>query len=240
MHQENAMGPASDAAPVIQISPTLFRNLRCQHCYSNSGPEPSTSGKRSLGSVLLRALLTAVPVLISGLSPAVARADATVVTDKICMPEGTYPMTGGGTTVFPHKTCFSRPVTKAYPWEKKIARAKQSAPDPFNGARVVRYDYHDAQYHCAKPDMRLPTVEELKALFAYANTANSTAAGSKYAIVAPQNDSRYADGLYGWGGGSMYWSHTFAGRGFHKVVNLVNGGVSIDHGSHRNYVSCVR
>ncbi|SIO72624.1 hypothetical protein SAMN05444172_9089 [Burkholderia sp. GAS332] len=234
------MDPASEAASVIQTNPKLFRDLFSQHCYSNSGPELSISGKRSRGFVLLRALLTAMPVLISGLSPAVAWADAAIVADEICMPEGTYPMTGGGTTVFSHKICFSRPVTKADPWEKKITRAKQSVPDPFNGARVVRYDYHDAQYHCAKRDMRLPTVEELKALFAYVNTANSIAAGTKYALVAPKGDSRYADGLYGWGGGSTYWSHTFAGRGFHKVVNLGDGGVAIDHDSHRSYVSCVR
>jgi len=149
-------------------------------------------------------------------------------------------MIGGGTTVFSHKTCFSRPVTIAYPWEKKIARAKQSAPDPFNGARVVRYDYHDALYHCAKRHMRLPTVEEMKALYVYANSGSSTATGSKNAIVAPKNDSRYPGGLYGWGGGSIYWSHTFVGNGVHKVVNLSNGRVSIYHDQHRSYVSCVR
>jgi hypothetical protein len=151
----------------------------------------------------------------------------------------TYPMIGGGTTVFSHgKTCFSRPATTPYPWEKKIARAKN--PDPFNGARVVRYDYHDALYHCAKRRMRLPTVEELKAVFAFANSGNGTATGSKYAIVAPKDDSRYPDGLYGWGGGSVYWSHTFAGKGVHKVVNLADGQVSVDHDSNRRYVSCVR
>jgi hypothetical protein len=199
------------------------------------------SGKWNLRFVLLRALLTAVPVLSSSLSPAAARADAMVATEEICMPEGTYPMIGGGTTVFSHnKTCFSRPVTNTYPWEKKVPRAKKSAPDPFNGARVVRYDYHDALYHCAKRHMRLPTVEELKALFAYANTGNSAATGSKYAIIAPKNDSRYPGGLYGWGGGSIYWSHTLAGKGFHKVVNLSNGRVSIYYDSHKSYVSCVR
>jgi hypothetical protein len=240
MHQENAMSPTNDAASVIQTHPARHRNLRCQHCYLSSGRELFASGKWNLGFTLLRAVLTAVPVLISSLSPAAARADTMVATEEICMPEGTYPMPGGGTTVFSRKTCFSRPVTNAYSWEKKIPRAKLSAPDPFNGARQVRYDYHDALYHCAKSHMRLPTVEELKALFNYANSANSTATGSKYAIVAPKDDSRYPGGLYGWGGGSMYWSHSFGGKGFHKVVNLGNGGVSIDHDSHSGYVSCVR
>ncbi|REE18371.1 hypothetical protein B0G71_1383 [Paraburkholderia sp. BL27I4N3] len=150
-------------------------------------------------------------------------------------------MAGGGTTVFSRdRTCFSRPATTPYPWEKKIARAKQSAPDRFNGARVVRYDYHDALYHCAKRRMRLPTVEELKAVFAFANSGNGTATGNRYAIVAPKDDLRYPGGLYGWGGGSTYWSHTFAGNRVHKVVNLAGGQVSIDHDAHRNYVSCVR
>jgi hypothetical protein len=45
------------------------------------------------------------------------------------------------------------------------ATRKQSAPDPFNGVRVVRYDYHDALYHCAKRDMRLPTVDETEGRF---------------------------------------------------------------------------
>ena len=36
------------------------------------------------------------------------------------------------------------------------------------------------------------------------------------------------------------WSHTFAGKGFHKVVNLDNGRASIDYDSRRSYVSCVR
>lgn len=141
------MDATSDAPRVIQIHPTRCRNVRCQHCSSGSGPEPFASRKWSLRSVLLRVLLTAAPVLISSLSAAAAQTDPMVATEEICMSEGTYPMTGGGTTVFSRRTCFSRPVTIAYPWEKKIARAKRSAPDPFNGARVVRYDYHDAQYH---------------------------------------------------------------------------------------------
>jgi hypothetical protein len=198
-------------------------------------------GKWNLRFVLLPALSTAIPVLSLSLAPVEAWAQAPVATEEICMPEGTYPMIGGGTTVFSRdKTCFSRPATTPYPWEKKIARAKKSAPDPFNGARVVRYDYHDALYHCAKRRMRLPTVEELKAVFAFANSGNGTATGSKYAIVAPKDDSRYPDGLYGWGGGSVYWSHTFAGKGVHKVVNLADGQVSVDHDSNRRYVSCVR
>lgn len=199
------------------------------------------SGKWNRRLVLLRALSIAAPFLSLSLSTAAAGADAMVATEEICMPAGTYPMFGGGTTVFSHnKTCFSRPATDTYPWEKKSLSATKGARDPFNGSRVVRYDYHDALYHCAKRDMRLPTVEELKALFAYANAGNSTATGSKYAIVAPKNDSRYPDGLYGWGGGSIYWSHTFAGKGFHKAVNLGNGRVSIYYDSHKSYVSCVR
>jgi MoaA/NifB/PqqE/SkfB family radical SAM enzyme len=35
----NATGPTGDAVNVIQIHPTLRCNLRCQHCYSSSGPE---------------------------------------------------------------------------------------------------------------------------------------------------------------------------------------------------------
>ncbi|MFM0260273.1 hypothetical protein [Paraburkholderia sediminicola] len=88
--------------------------------------------------------------------------------------------------------------------------------------------------------MRLPTIEELKALFAYTNADNGTATANRYAIVAQGNDSRYPGGLYGWGGASMYWSHTFAGNGVHKVVNLSNGRVSIFHDSQVGYVSCVR
>jgi hypothetical protein len=200
-----------------------------------------TSGKWYLRFVLLRVLLTAVSVMGSGLSYAAAPTDAVVANEEICMAKGTYSMIGGGTTVFSHdKTCFSRPVTTPYPWEKKIARAKRSAPDTFSGARIIRYDYHDALYHCEKRHMRLPAVEELKALFVYANADNGTAAASRYAIVAPKNDSRYPGGLYGWGGASNYWSHTFAGNGFHKVVNLSNGQVSGYYDSRVGYVTCVR
>lgn len=35
------MGPTGDAVNVVQIHPTLRCNLRCQHCYSASGPELS-------------------------------------------------------------------------------------------------------------------------------------------------------------------------------------------------------
>ncbi|MDN7180242.1 hypothetical protein M0D69_20010 [Caballeronia sp. SEWSISQ10-4 2] len=87
--------------------------------------------------------------------------------------------------------------------------------------------------------MRLPAVEELTALFVYANPGDNAAPGSQYAIVAPKDDSRYPGGLYGWGGGSTYWSHTFAGKGSHKVVNLKNGRVSIYYNSRTSYVSCV-
>lgn len=233
------MGPTSDAESVIQIHPRRRRNVRRQRCYSNSRLEAFPSGKWKLRFVLLRALLTVVPVSISSLSLAPARADAMVAAEEICMREGKYPMIGGGTTVFSHKTCFSRPVTNTLPEEKKIPRGKKSPSDPFNGARVVRYDYHEALYHCTKRHMRLPTVEQLQALFEYANSDNSAATRGDYAIVAPKNDSRYPGGLYGWGGGSKYWSHTFAGKGFHKVVDLGNGRVSAYYDSHRSYVSCV-
>ena len=33
------MGPTGDVINVVQIHPTLRCNLRCQHCYSASGPE---------------------------------------------------------------------------------------------------------------------------------------------------------------------------------------------------------
>jgi len=198
------------------------------------------SGKWNLRNARARALLISVVVFSSSLLPTAARANAMVAAEEICLPKGTYPMIGGGTTVFSHdQTCFSRPVTKTFPWEKKIPRANKNASDKFNGARVVRYDYHDALYHCAKRHMRLPAVEELTALFVYGNTGNNAATGSKYAIVAPKDDSRYPGGLYGWGGSSTYWSHTFAGKGFHKIVNLENGEVSIHDDSRTNYVSCV-
>ena len=198
------------------------------------------SGKWNLKSALSRALLTAGVVLGSSLSPTAVRANPMVAAEEICMPKGTYPMTRGGATVFSHdQTCFSRPVSNTFPWEKKIPRANSNTADQFNGARVVRYDYHDALYQCAKRHMRLPAVEELSALFVYANTGNNAATGSKYAIVAPENDSRYPGGLHGWGGSSTYWSHTVAGRGFHEVVNLENGRVSIYYDSRTGYVSCV-
>jgi hypothetical protein len=197
--------------------------------------------KWNVGLVRFRTLLPVLLVMGSILSPVAAQAEAMVPAEKICMPKGTYSMIGGGTTVFSRdKTCFSRPVTSTFPWEKKIPLGKKSPPDPFNGARVVRYDYHDALYHCVKRDMRLPTVEELSALFAYANTSNGTATGGQYAIVARSNDSHYPGGLHGWGGGTTYWSHTFAGKSRHKVVDLGNGQVSVDHDPSKHYVSCVR
>jgi hypothetical protein len=198
------------------------------------------SGKWNLRNALLRALWISVVAFSSSLLPTAARASEMVPAEEICLPKGTYPMIGGGTTVFSHdQTCFSRPVTNTFPWEKKIPRANKSAVDQFNAARVVRYDYHDALYQCAKRHMRLPAVEELSALFVYANTGNNAATESKYAIVAPENNSRYPGGLHGWGGSSAYWSRTFAGRGFHKVVNLKNGRVSIYYDSRTSYVSCV-
>lgn len=159
------------------------------------------------------------------------------------MHQGTYPTTSGSKITFSHdKTCFSRPVVNTFPWEKKIPITSRRAQDQFNKASVVRYDYHDALYHCARRHMRLPTDEELTALFVYGttgNTGNDSASGSKYAIVAPKDDLRYPGGLHGWGGSSAYWSHTFAGKGFHKEVNLENGRASINHDSDRSYVSCV-
>lgn len=199
-----------------------------------------TVGKRALRSMSLRGLLSAASLLWWSISLAAAPMDATVAAEEICMPEGTYPMVGGGTTVFSSKICFSRPVTDTDPREIRVPRAKKSATDTFNGVRVVRYDYHDALYHCVKRHMRLPTVEELKALFEYANAGNTTATESKYGIVALKSDPRYPDGLYGWGGSSIYWSHTFAGKRIHKVINLTNGRVSNYHDPHRSYVSCVR
>jgi len=201
---------------------------------------PFISGKLNRKFELLRPSLTAIAVLSLSV-PFMAQAGALSSTDEICIPKGTYPMNGGGTTVFSQdRTCFSRPAIRPYPWEKKIARAKLGPPDPFNGARMVTYDYPDALYQCTKRHMRLPSVEELKALFVYANAGNGAEMAGKYAIVAPKDESRYPGGLYGWGGGSPYLSHTFAGKGFHKLVNLANGRVSIDHDSRRSYVSCVR
>jgi MoaA/NifB/PqqE/SkfB family radical SAM enzyme len=50
------MGPTGDAIKVVQIHPTLRCNLRCQHCYSTSGPE-LTGG---LAAETLEALLPAI------------------------------------------------------------------------------------------------------------------------------------------------------------------------------------
>jgi hypothetical protein len=199
-----------------------------------------TGGMWSMRSVPLRALSAAVFVLGSSLFPGATQANATVAEEEICMPHGTYPTTAGAMIVFSHdKTCFSRPVTHTFPWEKKLSRVTKRTQDRFNGARVVRYDYHDALYHCAKRHMRLPSVEELTALFVYENKGDNSAPGSQYAIVAPKDDLRYPGGLHGWGGSSTYWSHTFAGKGFHNAINLENGRVSINHDSQHSYVSCV-
>jgi hypothetical protein len=196
------------------------------------------SGSRTKRFVLLCALLPAVSAQGTNYLSPKAQADAVITAEEICMPKGTYRTSVAGTTVFSRdKTCFSRPVTSPYPWEK--LRAKKSARDPFNGARVVQYDYHDALYHCAKRDMRLPTVEELSALFVYVNGGSNAGTGASYAIVARGNDSRHPGGHYGWGGGRRYWSHTFAGKGLHKVIDLSNGRVGADHDVHGNYVSCV-
>jgi hypothetical protein len=193
------------------------------------------------GSLLIRASLIAVSAMTCSASDAAATPDAIAGVGQICMPAGTYRMAGGGATVFSQeKTCFSRPVTNRYRWEKKAAQAKRSVPDNFSGTRVARYDYQDALYQCAHRRMRLPTVQELGALFAYVNAANGATAGSRYAIVAPANDPRYPGGIYGWGGASAYRSHTFAGNGLHKVVNLGDGRISIFHDSQAGYVSCVR
>lgn len=50
------MGPTGDAVNVVQIHPTLRCNLRCQHCYSTSGPEQG-------GGLPLEALLRLLPEL---------------------------------------------------------------------------------------------------------------------------------------------------------------------------------
>ena len=200
-----------------------------------------TSEKCNPPFVPLGTLIAAALVLIPALSLASEPAGAIGKSEEICMPKGTYPMADGGTTVFSHdSTCFRPAATRIYPWERKISRATMSPPDPYNGARVVRYDYHDALYHCTHLHMRLPTVEELKALFAYANKANNAAMGSRYAIVAGEGDSRFSGGVYGWGGGSVYWSNTFAGTGHRKVVDLGTGRVGISRDSQLNYVSCAR
>jgi hypothetical protein len=84
------------------------------------------------------------------------------------------------------------------------------------------------------------TVEELSALFVYANMRSNADTGTGYALVAPTKVSRYPGGLHGWGGGSRYWSLTFAGKRLHKVIDLSNRRVGADHDVHRNYVSCAR
>ena len=69
------------------------------------------------------------------------------VAKEICMQQGTYVMVGYGTTIFSRdRTCFSPPVTTPWPWERKTARRRLEAPDPFTHARIVRYDYRDALY----------------------------------------------------------------------------------------------
>ena len=37
--EETPMGPTGSEANVVQIHPTRRCNLRCQHCYSSSGPQ---------------------------------------------------------------------------------------------------------------------------------------------------------------------------------------------------------
>ncbi|REE24126.1 MULTISPECIES: hypothetical protein [unclassified Paraburkholderia] len=200
-----------------------------------------TIGKLHGRAVLLLALSTAAALPGSSFSFGAEPVGTNVTTREICIPKGTYPTAGGGTTVFSHeKTCFSRPAIDTYAWEKKSARIKKGAPDAFSGLRIVMYDYHDALYHCAKRRMRLPTLDELKALFAYTNAHGSPGGGSHNAIVASKDDSRYEGGIYAWGGSSPYWSHTLAGNRMHKVVNLADGRVSIRHDPQPNYVSCVR
>jgi hypothetical protein len=220
----------------------LIDRVHLIKCRRNDRTAMTSTGRRWIrGLMLLRVLMAAVPFLDPSFSDAATMPAATADAEKICMPEGTYPMIGGGTTAFSRsKTCFSRPVSKRYSWEEKVPRAQSSATDTFSGARVARYDYHDALYQCSKRGMRLATLEELKALFAYANSTNSAGMGGGYAIVAQKGDSHYSGGLYGWGGASVYWSHTFAGKGFHKVINLSNGRVSIYDDSRVGYVSCVR
>lgn len=191
----------------------------------------------SKGIVALWALLPVLSAVGANPNSATTRADLRGTAGEICVPKGRYPTGGGGETLFANDRCFSQPVTNPYPWEKKSSRARKA--DPFNGARIVQYDYHDALYHCAKRDMRLPTIAELSALFAYANRGNGATNGPAYAIVASSNDSRYPGGLHGWGGGSKYWSHTFAGNGRHRVIDMGTGRVSIDHDVNRRYVSCV-
>lgn len=211
------------------------------HEYNHRAAMSSSDGKRKLRPGLLRSMLSAAPALILGLALTSAHAEAIVGAKEICMRKGTYSMAGGGTTIFSRdKTCFSPPVTTPWPWEKKAARTQLGAPDPFTHVRIVRYDYHDARYQCAKRHLRLPTIGELKALFAYANTGDTAVTGNRYAIVAPEGDGRYPGGRHGWGGDSPYWSHTFAGHGKHEVIDLGNGRVSTHHDSFRNYVTCVR
>ena len=43
------MGPTGDAVNVVQIHPTLRCNLRCEHCYSASGPE--LTGALAIGAL---------------------------------------------------------------------------------------------------------------------------------------------------------------------------------------------
>lgn len=92
-------------------------------------------------------MLTTTAALILGLVLTAASAEASAVAKEICMQQGTYVMVGYGTTIFSRdRTCFSPPVTTPWPWERKTARRRLEAPDPFTHARIVRYDYRDALY----------------------------------------------------------------------------------------------
>jgi len=104
-------------------------------------------GKWKLRLGLLRPMLIATAALISGLGLTAASAEAGTMAKEICMQQGTYVMVGYGTTIFSRdRTCFSPPVTTPWPWERKTARRRLEAPDPFTHARIVRYDYRDALY----------------------------------------------------------------------------------------------
>ncbi len=213
------VGPAMSARP----SPRLVAHTCCS-CLT-----------QCVRSLPLRVALRVCFVLTVTLLQSAAHA---AVREDICLPAGTFPMIGGGATVLSHPTCFSPPATHLYPWETKHRSATRDAKDQFSGTRIVRYNFHDALYQCTKRRMRLPSVDELRALVAYATAADGKQ--DTYSIVALQNDARYPGGRYGWGGASYYWTNTLAGTGYRKVVDLKEGRVRIDHSSHRAYVSCVR
>lgn len=89
---------------------------------------------------------------------------------------------------------------------------------PDNG---MGYNWFAADSYCTSQGLRLPTKDELVALY-----------------NAYQNDSIAS--VCGWPTGNYYWSSTQNGSGSHYSVYLNNGGVYVYYDSNYGHVTCVR